>query len=53
MNQLTPQQAISVLAQAAAQFRGTRQEHEILKQAVALIESIIPKPAEENKEPAA
>lgn len=34
MDTITPKQALEILAQAAAQFRGTRQEHELLEKAI-------------------
>jgi hypothetical protein len=38
---LTPQQALDLLAQAAAQFRGTRQEHELLARALSVLSAAI------------
>jgi hypothetical protein len=34
---LTPKQALELLAQAAAQFRGTRTDHELIEKAVRLL----------------
>lgn len=49
-NQLTPEQSLNVLAQAAAQFRGTRQEHEVLEVAVRTLSTLLPKQDSEKKE---
>lgn len=38
---LTPKQALEILAQAAAQFRGTRQEHEILERALRTLAPLV------------
>jgi hypothetical protein len=43
---LSPAQALDLLTQAAAQFRGTRQEHELLEKAVATLAGVLPKPVE-------
>lgn len=45
-NQITTKQALEILAQAAAQFRGTRQEHELLERAIRALAVIVepPKP---------
>jgi hypothetical protein len=40
-NQLTNKQALEILAQAAAQFRGTRQEHELLEKAVRTLVPLV------------
>mgnify|MGYP003330297301 CR=1 FL=1 len=37
--QLTPKQALEILAQAANQFRGTRQEHEIIERLEPMAET--------------
>lgn len=39
--QLTPKQALEILAQAAAQFRGTRQEHELIERAFRTIAPLV------------
>lgn len=38
---LTPKQALEILAQAAAQFRGTRQEHELIERAFRTISPLV------------
>jgi len=40
-NQITPEQALQNLAQVAAAFRGTAQEHEILRQSVDTLAKIL------------
>jgi hypothetical protein len=40
-NQLTNKQALEILAQAAAQFRGTRQEHELIERAFRTIAPLV------------
>jgi hypothetical protein len=37
----TPKQALEILAQAAAQFRGTRAEHEILEKALRTLVPLV------------
>ena len=44
---LTPKQALEILAQAAAQFRGTRSEHELLERAVRALAVIVEPPKSE------
>lgn len=44
-NNITPKQALEVLAQAAAQFRGTRQEHELIERAFRTILPLVQEPA--------
>jgi hypothetical protein len=46
MNQteITTKQALEVLAQAAAQFRGTRQEHELLEKAIRVLAPLVEPP---------
>lgn len=46
---MTPAQALDILAQAAAQFRGTRQDHQNLEQAIRLLLPIVTPPVEETK----
>jgi len=52
MNQLeiTPTQALENLAQAAAQFRGTRADHEILERCVRVLAAIVQPPQADKKE---
>ena len=38
---LNPKQALEILAQAAAQFRGTRQEHELLEKAIRTLAPLV------------
>jgi len=38
---LTPKQALEILAQAAAQFRGTRSEHELLERAIRTLAPVV------------
>jgi len=38
---LTPKQALEILAQAAAQFRGTRSEHELLERAFRTLAPLV------------
>ena len=40
-NQLTTKQALEILAQAAAQFRGTRQEHELIERAFRTLSPLV------------
>lgn len=44
---LTPKQALEILSQAAAQFRGTRQEHEILGRAISTLAPLVESPKPE------
>jgi len=48
--EITPLQGLEVLAQALAQFRGTRQEHELLERSFRVVETAVKaydaKPAE-------
>ena len=37
----TPKQALEILAQAAAQFRGTRSEHELLEKALRTLVPLV------------
>ena len=48
-NQMTPEQSLNILAQAAAQFRGTRQEHEMLEVAVRTLTALLPKPDDKKE----
>lgn len=43
---LTPKQALELLAQAAAQFRGTRQEHELIERAFRTLAPLVETPSE-------
>jgi hypothetical protein len=43
---MTPQQALQILDKAAADFRGTRADHQAIATAVALLEAIINKQEE-------
>lgn len=43
-NQLTPEQALQNLAHVAAAFRGTAQEHEILRQSIDTLAKAIQAP---------
>ena len=38
---MDPKQALNILSQAAAQFRGTRQDHELLEQALNALQKLI------------
>jgi hypothetical protein len=38
---MDPKQALSILSQAAAQFRGTRQDHELLEQALNALQKLV------------
>lgn len=40
-NQLTPKQALEILAQAAAQFKGTRADHETIERAFRVIAPLV------------
>ena len=40
-NELTPPQALELLAQAAIQFRGTLQEHQSLQDAVRVLNDVV------------
>jgi hypothetical protein len=46
---MQPDQALQVLAQVAAEFRGTRKDHEMIEQALRTISTLIPKPAEKTE----
>jgi hypothetical protein len=46
-NQLTTKQALEILAQAAAQFRGTRQEHELIERAFRTLSPLV-EPAKQD-----
>lgn len=48
MNTMTPEQALQTLAQAAAEFRGTRKDHEVLETAVRTLAALLPKPEEKK-----
>ena len=39
--ELTNKQALEILAQAAAQFRGTRSEHELLERAIRTLATVV------------
>lgn len=55
--QITPEQALTVLSQAADQYRGTKQEHMLIQQAQSILGDALkeldalknPKPAETPK----
>lgn len=40
---ITPKQAFQLLADVAAQFRGTRADHITLEQALKVIQDVLPK----------
>ena len=40
-NQLTPKQALEILAQAATQFKGTRAEHELIEKAFRTVAPLV------------
>ena len=42
--QLTPKQALEILAQAASQFRGTRSVHELLEKSVRTLAALVEPP---------
>jgi hypothetical protein len=42
--ELTNKQALEILAQAAAQFRGTRSEHELLERAIRTLATVVEPP---------
>jgi len=42
--ELTNKQALEILAQAAAQFRGTRSEHELIERAVRTLSPLVEPP---------
>lgn len=46
---MTPEQALNILSQAAAEFRGTRREHEMLEQAVRVLSGALPKPEQKSE----
>lgn len=41
METITPKQALDILAQIAVQFRGTRQEHELIGKALAALQPLV------------
>lgn len=41
MNEITPKQALDILAQVAVQFRGTRQEHEVIAKALTVLQPLV------------
>lgn len=44
---LTEKQALEILAQAAAQFKGTRQDHELIEKAIRILAPLVePKPTD-------
>lgn len=45
---MTPEQALNILSQAAAEFRGTRKDHEMLEQAVRTLGAALTKPEEKK-----
>lgn len=42
---LTPKQALELLAQTAAQFRGTRSDHELIEKAIRVLAPLVESPA--------
>lgn len=38
---MDPKQALNILSQVAVQFRGTRQDHEVLEQALNALQKLI------------
>ena len=38
---MDPKQALNILSQVAAQFRGTRQDHELLEQALNALQKLV------------
>lgn len=46
---LTTKQALEVLAQAAAEFKGSRRDHELIEQAVRALQPLV-EPKEEPKQ---
>lgn len=38
---MDPKQALNILSQVAAQFRGTRQDHELLEQALSALQKLV------------
>lgn len=51
MDNPTPKQALEILAQAAAEFRGTRKDHEMIERCVRVLAAIVqPKQLEEKTE---
>lgn len=44
MDTMTSDQALNLLAQVAAQFRGTRQEHELIEKAFRTLNDALSKP---------
>ena len=38
---MDPKQAVNILSQVAAQFRGTRQDHEVLEQALNALQKLV------------
>jgi len=47
-NAITPKQALDILAQTAMQFRGTRQEHEIIERALKTLAPLVDSPAKQD-----
>jgi hypothetical protein len=41
MDNPTPKQALEILAQAAAEFRGTRKDHEMIERAIRTLTPLI------------
>lgn len=48
--EITPVQALENLAQAAAQFRGTRADHELIERCVRVLAALVQPPQAEKKE---
>lgn len=47
--ELTSKQALEILAQVAAQFRGTRQDHELIERALRTLSPLV-EPPEQSQE---
>ena len=47
---MKPEQALNLISQVLAQFRGTRQEHAQLQQAEMVLRGLLPKEKPEKKE---
>jgi len=50
---MTPEQAIEILSQCAANHRGTLQDHQALQASLEVVKGLLPKPAPVACEPVA
>lgn len=46
MNEITPEQAINIIAQVAANFQATGKDHAVIQQAIQVVAKFLPKTEE-------